>query len=137
VVPSSPIFGVGPARYGGGAVTALHDTSIYDKLGLPYGVYGTEGYIDNNWFSLFGETGVLGLLAYLWLYSAVFFACIHIALNSKDRATRALALGTAAAMIAVALNALLATMLETRTLAPYLWIMGGTVIALGKKEELL
>lgn len=137
VVPSAPIFGVGPARYGGGAVTALHDTSVYDKLGLPFGVYGTEGYIDNNWFSLFGETGTLGLLAYLWLYSAVFFACIHIALNSKDRATRALALGTAAAMIAVALNALLATMLETRTLAPYLWIMGGTVMALGKKEKLL
>jgi hypothetical protein len=137
VVPYSPIFGVGPARFGAGAVAALHDTTVYDTLGLPFGVYGTEGYIDNNWFSLLGETGLLGLFAYLWLYSALFFACLHVALNSKDRATRALALGVAAGMIAMALNALLATMLETRTLAPYIWIMTGMVVSLGKKEKLL
>lgn len=137
VVPSHPIFGVGPARYGGGAVTALHDTTVYDDLGLPFGVYGTEGYIDNNWFSLWGETGTLGLFAYFWLYGSLFLACVYVAENSKDPETRALALGVSAAMLAVMLNAFLATFLETRTLAPYLWVMTGLVISFAQREKLL
>ena len=32
---------------------------------------------------------------------------------------------------------LLATYLEARTLAPYLWMMGGMVVAFGKKEEIV
>ena len=51
--------------------------------------------------------------------------------------TRALALGVAAAMIAIALNAFLATFLEVRTLASYLWVMGGVVVSLGKREKIL
>jgi hypothetical protein len=137
VVPYSPIFGVGPARYGAGAVAALHDASVYDALALPFGVYGTEGYIDNNWFSLWGESGTLGLLAYLWFYGAIFLAVVHVARTSKDRETRALALGVGGAMLAVVVNAFLATFLETRTLAPYLWIFSGLVISLGQKEEIL
>ncbi|MFI3158408.1 MAG: O-antigen ligase family protein, partial [Methylococcaceae bacterium] len=47
VVPSAPVFGHGPGTYGGGAVAALGNTEVYDNLGIPFGVYGTEGYIDN------------------------------------------------------------------------------------------
>ncbi len=137
VVPSSPLLGHGPANYGGGAVAALHNTRTYDTLGLPFGVYGTDGYIDNNWFSVWGETGTLGLGAYLAIYITLFLLCIRVWRESTDPEVRALAIGTACAMIAVALNAFLATYLEARTLAPYLWVFAGlvTVAADEKKYE--
>jgi O-antigen ligase len=130
VVPASPLFGFGPGQYGGGAVAALGNTKVYEQLGLPFGVYGTDGYIDNNWFSLWGETGTIGLAFYLWMYLALFFFAIKIYKKSKgDFFVRALSLGLAAAMIAVALNAFLATFLETRTLAFYLWLYCGFVVS--------
>lgn len=137
VVPSSPLFGHGPGTYGGGAVAALGNTDVYDELGLPFGVYGTEGYIDNNWFSMWGELGTLGLGAYLVMYITLFLVCLRVYRESKDPETRALALGVASAMIAVSVNAFLATYLEARTLAPYLWMMSGLVVAFGKKEEIV
>lgn len=137
VVPASPIFGHGPGMYGGGTAAALANTQVYDELSLPFGVYGTDGHIDNNWMSLWGEVGTLGLAMYLWLYIALFFACLHVYRTSGDSETRALALGVCAAMLAVFLNAFLATFLEVRTLAPYLWVMSGLVVALGQREKVL
>ncbi|MBU0614053.1 O-antigen ligase family protein [Patescibacteria group bacterium] len=136
VVPASPIFGHGPATYGGGAVTALGNTALYDKLGLPFGVYGTDGYIDNNWFSLWGETGTLGIGFYLWAYIALFFLAIRVYRKSDDSFAKGLAIGFAAAMIAVCLNAFLATFLEVRTLAVYLWTFGGIILVLAEKEKI-
>jgi len=136
VVPASPLFGFGPGQYGGGAATALNNTRVYEQLGLPFGVYGTDGYIDNNWFSLWGETGTIGLAFYLWMYVSLFFFSLKVYQKTKDDPfLRALSLGFAAAMIAVALNAFLATFLEVRTLAFYLWLYGGFVVSLGLREE--
>lgn len=137
VVPAAPLFGWGPGTYGGGAAIIFHNTKVYDTLGLPFGVYGTEGYIDNNWFSLWGETGTIGIGLYLWMYIALFLYALKIARHTKESFTRALALGFAAAMIAAGLNAGLATMLETRTLAAYLWMYGGFIVVLGEREKIL
>jgi len=137
VVPASPLFGFGPGQFGGGAATALNNTRVYEQLGLPFGVYGTDGYIDNNWFSLWGETGTLGLAFYLWMYLALFVFSVQVYRKTKhDPFVRALALGFAAAMIAVALNAFLATFLEVRTLAFYLWLYGGFIVVLAPTPTL-
>lgn len=135
VVPSSPLFGHGPASYGAGAVAALKNTKVYDELGLPFGVYGTEGYIDNNWFSLWGETGTLGLVAYLWMYVTLFLAAVALWREGKTDDERALGLGVAAAMVAISINAFLATYLEARTLAPYLWVFAGLVTVVSMRNE--
>ena len=137
VVPAAFIFGFGPAMYGGGAASTLGNTEVYDQLGLPFGVYGTEGYIDNNWFSLWGETGTLGLTIYIVMYATLFLVCLNVWRRSKKSFTRALALGVAAAMLAVVLNAFLATFLEVRTLAPYLWVFTALVVILGQREKLI
>jgi len=137
VVPASPLFGFGPGQYGGGAVAALNNTHVYELLGLPFGVYGTDGYIDNNWFSLWGEVGTIGLAFYLWMYVGLFSFSLKVYRKFKtDPFIRALALGFAAVMIAVALNAFLATFLEVRTLAFYLWLYGGFVVVLGETTAL-
>ena len=135
VIPASPIFGHGPSMFGGGAAAALGNSGVYDALGLPFGVYGSGGYIDNNWFSLWRELGTLGLFAYLWLYLTLFVFSIKTWMASGRPFTRAFALGIAAACISVALNAFLATFLEVRTLAPYLWVGGAIVVLLAEREH--
>ena len=137
VVPASPFFGHGPGMYGAGAAAALANSKVYEELGLPFGVYGTDGYIDNNWFSLWGETGSLGLIFYLIMYGALFRYSYRLYKRSDDPYVRGLAIGYCGAMLAVGLNAFLATFLEVRTLAFYLWLYGGFIVVLGegKKHE--
>jgi len=133
----SALFGWGPGQYGGGAVAALGNTRVYDTVGLPFGVYGTEGYIDNNWFSLWGETGILGMTFYLWFYLALLVTGWKVARSAKTVLTRAVASGYVGVSFAVALNAMLATFLEVRTLAPYLWILAALMVVLASREKLI
>ena len=131
------LFGWGPAQYGGGAVAALGNTRVYDAVGLPFGVYGTEGYIDNNWMSLWGETGTLGLLLYAWMYLALLALGVRVARHGKSSLTRAVGAGYVGVAVAVAVNASLATFLEIRTLAPYLWVWAALMLTLGSREKVL
>ncbi len=135
VVAASPVLGFGPGQFGGGAVSALHNTSVYEALGLPYGVFGTEGFIDNNWFSLWGEGGTLGLGLYLWLYLAIFLYAIRVARTHHDAYTRALALGVCAMLIGVAFNAFTSTIFEIRTSGYYLWLYAGLLYALASRGK--
>jgi len=134
VISSAPLFGHGPGTFGGGAVSALRNTKVYDELGLPFGVAGTEGYIDNNWLSLWGETGTLGMVFYLWMFVLLFLLSFKLWREGKDEFARAVALGFCGVMVAVALNAFLASFLEARTLAFYFWGYAGVVVVLADKE---
>ncbi len=139
VVRSAPFFGVGPGQYGGGAAAALHRTAAYDRLNLPFGVYGTDGYIDNNWFSLWGETGTLGLIVFLWMFALLFRNAWRLAHRGTDAFSRGLGAGYAAALLGASLIGFLSTAFEIRTFGFYLWLCGGFVLCLlpagvGKKR---
>jgi len=135
VIPRVPLFGAGPGQYGGGAAAALHNTRVYDKFGLPFGVYGTEGFIDNNWFSLWGEVGTLGLAFLIWMFLILFKKARSIFEISKDTFVKSIAIGFAACIIAVTFNAFTSTLLEIRTVAFYFWLYAGFVIVLGEQES--
>lgn len=137
VVPAAPVFGHGPAMYGGGAAAVLGNTQVYDKLGLPFGVYGTEGYIDNNWFSLWGEVGTLGLALYVWMFATLFRAARRVYKGTKDALWRGLALGFMGAALAFALQAFLATYLEVRTIGLYFWLFGALLVVQAQREKLI
>jgi O-antigen ligase len=136
VVPAAPLFGHGPGQFGGGAASSLRNTKVYDSLGLPFGIAGTEGYIDNNWLSLWGESGTLGLIFYLWMFVALFRISLELWRKSGDHFARALGLGFCSVLIAFSLNAFLAGFLETRTLAFYFWMYAGFVVVMSQKEGL-
>lgn len=133
VFPSSPIFGVGPGQYGGGAVAALRNTTAYDELGLPFGIWGTEGYIDNNWFSILGETGILGIFFYAGMLVILLRNSLWLYKNAETTFAKGLALGYAGAVISVAFEAFLAQHLESRTLAIYLWMFGAFIVVLNSR----
>lgn len=137
VVRSAPLFGVGPGQFGGGAAAALQNTTVYEKLNLPFGVYGTEGYIDNSWFALWGETGTLGLVFYVWMFWALFNLSIAVWRRAHDGFARGLALGYAGCLAAVTFQAFLATYLEIRTLALYVWLYGAFMFTLARREKIV
>jgi hypothetical protein len=136
VWPASPIFGHGPAHFGGGGVVALQNTSVYDQLGLPYGIFGTQGMIDNSWLSLLGELGLLGFVAFIWLYFGFLRPAKIVFNKSKESFTRIFAAAMSAMLLAVTINAFLATYLEVRTLGPYLWVGLGFLMVLANRENI-
>lgn len=137
VVPASPIFGHGPGTYGGGAAAVLGNSKVYDELGLPFGVAGTSGFIDNNWFSVWGELGTLGLALYVWMFVILFRTAYAVYAGSKDPFMRGMALGYMGATLAFALQALLGTYLEVRTISLYFWLFGAFITVGAQREKLI
>jgi O-antigen ligase len=135
-VPASPIFGHGPGTYGGGAAAVLGNSKVYDELGLPFGVAGTSGFIDNNWFSLWGEIGTLGLALYVWMFVILFRSARAVYRESRDPFIRGMALGYLGATLAFALQAMLGTYLEVRTISLYFWMFGAFIVVAGQQEKL-
>jgi len=137
VIPAAPIFGFGPGQYGGGAVAALHNTTVYGLLGLPFGVYGTDGYVDNNWFSLWGEVGTFGLIAFVTIFALAFRYAFEVFKKSKNTWSKIVASSCMAVMLAVSFNAMLSTAFEIRTTGFYLWLLIGLVVGLGAREGIV
>ncbi len=135
VVAAAPIFGWGPGQFGGGAAAALGNTTAYEAVDLPFGVFGTEGFIDNNWFSLWGELGTLGIVLYLCVFFGLFVFAMKHYIAAKDPFTKALLLGFSAIVVAVTFNAFTSTLLEIRTVAFYFWLYAGFVVVLARKES--
>lgn len=135
VVARSPLIGFGPGTYGGGAAAALHYTKTYEASHIPFGIYGSEGYIDNNWFSVWGELGTLGLALYALMFIFLFRSALHVYRTSPDALMRTIALGYLGGLSAVTFQAFLATYLEVRTLAFYVWFFGGLIVAAHQYEK--
>ncbi|MFH1597744.1 MAG: O-antigen ligase family protein [Patescibacteria group bacterium] len=136
VVSTYPLFGVGPGSYGGGAAASLHNTEVYEELGLPFGIFGNSGHIDNNWMSLWGETGTLGLIIYVWMLLAIYIFVYKVFKLSNSKFTKGLSLGFLGALLAVTFQAFLGTYFEVRTLGLYLWLIAGLITVLAYQEGL-
>jgi len=189
--PMGGLIGMGPGTFGGGVAQALHYTKSYGVLGLPFGIWGSEGHVDNNWFSLLGEIGFLGVLAYVSILGLLFFTSFRlylqpskseepntllkdgvefpsrnshlmsqaatppqaetmlaalrhtsqreldssVAVNPEEKFTRAVGLGYCGVLAAFFCLGFFAMYFEMRTLAPYVWILGGLVVTLNYKTQ--
>ena len=134
VFPAAPVFGFGPGQYGGGAAAALGNLTVYDQLSLPFGIYGYAGMIDNNWLSLLGEAGLVGILLYLAVLAGVIRFSLKFFRQSQNGFDRGLALATVGVVVAVSLEACLGTYLEVRTIGVYLWLLPALLFVLSKSK---
>ncbi len=134
VVKNYPVLGVGLGRYGSGVAAAMNNKEVYDELGLPFGIQGVDGQIDNNWFSLWGEVGTLGVLAWLAVLISLYIYCFKVYKNTQDSFVKSLALGYLGVMPVVVFQAFLGPYFEVRTISLYLWLFGGLIVNFGLKE---
>lgn len=128
VVAEFPFFGVGPGNYGGGVAAALANTSIYDRLHLPFGIQNTYGQIDNNWLSLWGETGTVGLIIWILLLREIYRSAVIVRERSKDVVQKTVAEGVCGATVAIAVLGFFGPYFEFRTLMVYYWLAAGIAL---------
>ncbi len=129
VVRYSPLIGVGPGTYGSGVAASLNQYQVYEKFGMPFGVQDRYGQIDNNWMSLWGEYGTIGLLLWLGLFVMLYRQTRKIYLNSKDNLTKGLALGFMGILIIYPLQSFFGPYFEVRTISFYFWATAGILIS--------
>lgn len=129
VVASAPFFGVGPGNYGGGAAAALVNTAVYDRLQLPFGIGGVFGQIDNNWLSIWGEVGTLGLLAWAMILLTIYKTGKQAAgSGSSASSDQAVAEGVMGLATGIMVIGFFGPYFEFRSLSFYFWLAGGVVI---------
>lgn len=121
VVASSPLWGVGPGMFGSGTASTLNQRDVYSELGLPWGAGGDIGVIDNSWFSLWGEFGTLGLIAF-----AAMIVVLYLMLGryqGKDKNFQYLTYGAQAAIIFMVFASFFANHFEIRPSMLLLWLI--------------
>jgi O-antigen ligase len=128
VVRNSPLFGVGPGNYGGGVAAALDNRRIYDVLHLPFGIQNAYGQIDNNWLSIWGETGTLGLIIWILLFVEIFRSANKVQAHSKDIIQKTIAQGLCGAVVALSVLGFFGPYFEFRTLMMYFWLVVGIAL---------
>lgn len=136
VIKNYPLFGAGLGRYGSGVAYALNNTAVYDELRMPFGVQDKNGMIDNNWFSIWGETGTLGLLAFGAIIFYLFKDAYLLYKKTDDNFMKGLSLGFMAVILAIFIQGFLGQYFEIRPLAFSFWVIGGIVILL-KQENVI
>ncbi len=95
-------------------------------LGSGYGSVSLA--VDNNYFRMLGETGLLGTLSFLIIFITVgaYMKVVLPAVESK--VIKSFALGFAAGAIGLALNATLIDVFEASKVAFVLWMLAGIVV---------
>lgn len=124
IVIDHPALGVGPGRYGGAAAD-IFGTEVYaaydtDKLF----VNPAQRTVDNFWLHLLGETGVIGLLAFVGMVGVPLIQVIRSA-RTAVWARRVMLSGIAGAGLALCVNSMTTMLLEANSVAFLLWFLLG------------
>lgn len=125
VVSHHPLFGVGAGQYGGGVAAALLNTKMYDRLHMPFGIQNRFGQIDNNWMSIWGEFGTIGLLAWIGLFISIIRMARYVYDESHHEFEKNIAVGLIGLTVGIMIIGFFGPYFEFRTLMFYYWIVVG------------
>ena len=133
IIRDHPLIGVGPGRYGG-AVAELYGTEVYAEYGTDkLFVDPKQHTIDNFWLHLLGESGFLGLFAFVGMIGVPLLAIVRAVRTAAWR-RRVLLSGIAAAVMALVVNSTTTMLLEANSVAFLFWLMlgMGSLLAVGE-----
>lgn len=120
-----PFFGVGPGQYGGGVAAALNNTRMYDTLQMPFGIENKIGQIDNNWMSIWGEFGTIGLFAWVGLFIAIIKLTRELVKKAETVFERAIGEGATGLAVGIMCIGFFGPYFEFRALMFYFWLVIG------------
>ena len=86
--------------------------------------------VDNNYFRMLGETGILGTASFLAIFLALGIYIKKILPSVSSKVARSFILGFVAGFIGIALNATLIDVFEASKIAYLLWILTGVVLGI-------
>lgn len=119
IIARHPLFGVGPGLFGG---SVAHDFS--SPVLLRYGLESMST-VDSQWIQTATETGILGLLAILWLIVGIVRTGISAMRRDPDPLFRAVSLAAAAGAVGFTVQAMFAGLLEVHQVVLLLWFTAG------------
>ncbi len=137
LVVEHPALGVGPGQYGGAAAD-IFGTDVYAEYGTDKLFSNpTQRTIDNFWLHLLGETGVIGLVAFLAMAGAPLLMIVRSALSARW-ARRVILSGIAGAVLSLGVNSVTTMLLEANSVAFLFWfLLGlGTILIARPASEL-
>lgn len=115
-----PLFGTGFGSFGG-AVAARRIPGSF--------------YVDNYYLKTLAESGLVGLLALLWLLASA-LRCGYAAFKSiSDSRLKIMAAAILAGLMGIAAHNAVENIFEVPMMATYFWLMTGMLLALPRIEE--
>lgn len=128
----SPLFGLGPGQFGSLA-SRFFNISFAHLVGVPE---NAAPYIsDVNWIVILGQTGLLGLLSFFWIYVSLFLGAFKRYRKWFGGLAKGVALGYAGSIFAVLFLGFLGPNFEVRQISFFVWLWGGLLIGLKTPEE--
>jgi hypothetical protein len=125
-----PWLGLGPGTMGSiatGAGTSsagyMSDYSHEDLLAI--NDPAIQRLHDVGWVAMLAQVGLLGVLAYLWIFAQLGLVAFYCLRKSSDQFYRGFALGYLALIAAIVLGNFAMFVLSFRAISMYLWLFGG------------
>lgn len=84
--------------------------------------------VDNNYYRMLGEVGILGTLAFVSIFIVLGIYIKKMLPSVESKVIRSFALGFAAGVIGLSLNAILIDVFEASKVAFQLWLLTGLVV---------
>lgn len=84
--------------------------------------------VDNNYFRMLGEIGLLGIVSFLVIFLSLGIYIWKIFPNIESKLAKSFVLGFTAGVIGLALNAILIDVFEASKVAYVLWLLSGIVL---------
>jgi O-antigen ligase len=133
LVVDHPALGVGPGRYGGAAADNF-GTDVYARYHTDtLFTNPAQRTVDNFWLHLLGETGVIGMLAFLAMIGIPLVEAIRAA-RAAVWARRVLLSGIVAAVLVLGVNSVTTMLLEANSVAFLFWFLLGVGSLLGVQQ---
>jgi len=116
-----PLSGVGPGGFGG---------AVASKLGMFEGLY-----VDNYYLKTLVETGIFGLISFLYLILSILKKGISNIIKLFDEKSKNLSLGIFLGLFAFLMNNFTENLWEIPVLSVTLWTLVSFLFILGKKSD--
>ena len=135
ILQQSPVVGFGPGTFGGQAT--FKDHAFYERLhvGLllsdPHHTYVA----DVEWMTIFGQLGLVGLLAFIALFIQIWRLARRAFTTSGLETTRRLAIATMALIPVWLAVGFTGPNFELRPVSIWIWLLPGIVLSLLRQER--
>jgi hypothetical protein len=127
-----PLLGFGPGRFG--SLTATYfQFSAAESLGMAEGQVRLVN--DVNWISILGQYGLIGTLAFLVMFVALWRYARRMYKRLSDPLAKSVALVCVGSIVAFLVLGFFGPNFEQRVISMYVWLIAGLTVALARAEQ--
>ena len=132
ILEQAPLLGFGPGRFGALSATYF-GFGVADLLGVEE--WQVHLVNDVNWITILGQYGLIGALAFLMMFVALWRYARRMYNRLSDPLTKSMALACMGSIVAILVAGFLGPNFEQRAISMYVWLIAGLMVALARAEQ--